>query len=527
MPLTVASHATVTLALAVVPYVLCKTGVAVNTAAIEYLYGQLGGTTLEAEADTLHWEFLLMGTCMGGMRAVAIRVARHAQRKAHAAHADVDDGTPLNDAPLNGTTLDHDSGGCRRRAAEAGTLLARGITPSLDATTADAAGRVANAATVATTIYGVGAMALFVWTRELFFIAKGTPEAVREEAQRYGRGFAWGVLPTLWLYLNEQLLLGVHASGTAMLYGGIVYGALCTVFAAAWYREHGAYGMGAGMSAGAWIAWVLLKLHLYLDPRMRALGLNFELVWRSEHGLAEVRAIAAEAADYLKLAVPLAASNMVGLASGLIVAASVTEQSTIDAFAYSIAGAYYSTLSIAMLGASSATSAVLSMHDPRTAEADVLPRAGGPSTRRVFFITSGIVVALAVVLGALPLIFPEAFAVLFGGRVYAFGPAFVRSIMDRVKVFNYIAFAAYAVSMVGMTVSASLHGLKDVWVPLAINAGTSAVGIVWTVACTRRGDAAITIAWGSVLVAVLNVVAMLAWCLISRAPLLLPPRIVT
>eukprot|EP00757_Euglenozoa_sp_SAG-D1_P025566 gene25566-1707_t len=62
-------------ALTTIPYFLSKAGIGVNTAFYEYFFGQIGGLVLASEADTFHWEFLLMGTAMGGMRAVSILAA--------------------------------------------------------------------------------------------------------------------------------------------------------------------------------------------------------------------------------------------------------------------------------------------------------------------------------------------------------------------------------------------------------------------------------------------------------------------
>jgi hypothetical protein len=186
--------------------------------------------------------------------------------------------------------------------------------------------------------------------------------------QEYASGFAWGVLPTLWMYGTEQFVLGCFATGIALTYA-CVYALTATLFAWQWYSALGAFGIGLAMSAGAWVGWIALNVHVAADSRFRDLCSLWSVVediqgfllwqWRRDGG-ARSALFAAVAAEYATLAVPLAISNVVGLLVGLLVAAVATESSRSWADAYGISSAYFNAATIAVLGASSAVSALVS-----------------------------------------------------------------------------------------------------------------------------------------------------------------------
>jgi hypothetical protein len=534
-----------TTVLVVLPYLLSKVAIAANTAYCEYWFGKIGGAALQAEGDTLHWEFLLCGTAMGGMRAVSILTADAIRQHT------VDDDNPsasgdvASELPSCWATIGARlfRGSLRRSPSAMGREVERDRTLGL----------IANAATVTVSLYGVVTWVLFWYAGQVFFIAKGTTVDQRNSIQAYGRGFAWGVLPTLWLYLNEQFALGLQASGVAFLYGGLVYATLATVFAGLLYPVHGAYGLGMGMSIGAWVAWIALKIHFLTDSRFRALQLNFEPLWlphvTGEDRWAYLHELGHHVAAHMKLAIPLALSNMTGLARSLIVAAVVTASSTNDAYAYSISAAYFETLNIALLGASSSVSALISAvrfveqvdqrntDEENAAISGIQPSEQEPlllqqhentatvtqeghdasrrrRLRRFCAAAAAVVFVVALLLGLLPLLFPETFAKLFGGKVYDYGDELVVLLLRRIQKFNGVNFASYTVGVAAMLISASLHGMYDVNVPLLINTLANAAGAAWTIGTSRSSPESSTPLYGGVVAQSVALVLMGSWWLL-------------
>jgi Na+-driven multidrug efflux pump len=321
---------------------------------------------------------------------------------------------------------------------------------------------------------------------------------VAEQVAEYGRQFSWGVLPTLWLYFADQLCLGVQAAGLSFVYGGFAYALVATVAAGSTYSSSwGVAGLGAAMSLGAWVALALLTLHMLLDRTLRGLVaapilLVKKLLLRESCG--ERRLLVPVAREFLRLALPLALSNCLGLLRGLVVAATITSVSSDAATSYSIAMAYFETLEIAMLGASSAVSSVASRYGRRLespamgreelSEGDV----GSEATRRhasiaVPVIASSISVAvLGSLLGVLPLLFPRTFAELFGGKVYAYGESQVDTIDEHdLLAFTWLCFGSFLAAMVAMVSSAVLHGWGVVVLPTALNVAANVVAIAWAI----------------------------------------------
>jgi len=481
--------------LTVLPYYASKVAIAVNTAIVEYNFGVIGGASLAAESDTLHWEFLWMGSVMGGMRAITILAASKAHRCAPI--------RPLGEALNRANSETTPASSLIAPPPQMGVLhfTFRGMVPppllATDASTdpRDVSlslrlGVVANTATIITTLYCIPVMCLFYYSGDWFFIARRTNSAMLGRMQDYGRGFWWGVLPTQWLYLNEQFALGVHASGIALVYGGVVYAVAATVIGVVLVSGgHGVWGLGVGMSAGAWIGWIALKLHLTIDPYWRALGLNGESLWSGATRRYYVDAMIVQACDYLRLSAPLALANISSLARGLIVAAVVSEVSTNDATAYSISGAYFETLNVAVLAASSCISAVVAASSEGSHTREYL----GQQPRRIQWAVC-IVVLVSGLLGLLPLVSTERFARIFGAQVYAIGDAAVDRALGQVELFNYINFAAYSIGVVYMAIAATLHGFFDVSVPLLITVVGNVVGGAWTIVWSRRDPANVTAA---------------------------------
>lgn len=254
---------------------------------------------------------------------------------------------------------------------------------------------------ILTTVYGLVATGLFLSSKQIFSGLKILDETIEKDArildniQDYCNGFAIGVLPTLWLYGTEQFLLGCHASGTVLVYG-VFYAGISSVFAFLFsappssssssplfvylFSSNPLFGLGLAMSAGAWMSFFALHLHLTFFDReiFRDLCTVFAVAhsiqerctkdpeqdwrasWETLKGLTR---------KYFGLSSMMGLSNLVGLASGLLIAVATTT-ATDDTSKdhdyseyYSIASAYYQTLGIAVLGASSAVSALVASTD--------------------------------------------------------------------------------------------------------------------------------------------------------------------
>lgn len=514
------AEASIVTILCVLPYFFCKMAIAANTAFIEYFYGQIKdptGTALASEADTLHWEFLWMGTAMGGMRAVSILGARQFRQLIKQQSSDMllqasssDDQTTEIETNNKPFWQPHEQWSFRRVVA----FLFRGYMidmklNQLEGEEALAVGDVVNLALGLTTVYSILVAAIFYHSASIFFIAPHTNQGLLQQIQDYGRGFAWAVLPIQHLYLYGQFALGLGAGGIPLIYDGIINSVVGTLCAWQWYPHYGAYGLGLSMAAGAWVAWILNVLHFAVDPYWQRLGLAFtpfNSLFARAHRLTRVFGANGIGRYYVRFAAPLAISNMLGLAQSLIVAALVSETKDNEAIAYSISSSYFQTMSIAMLGASSVVSAVLSARAPLSP--GVLP-----ATRRLYFMLVAVVVlALALAFGLLPILAPERFAVLFGGKVYAFSPAKAKQLLPRVKSFNILNVISFVISALGMVVAAALHGWSSMWPPTIVYMIGSTIGGTWAYGFKHRS--VMDVAWGNIvtsLVQLLLLLALLFW----------------
>jgi hypothetical protein len=512
-----------------VPYLIAKLAVAANTAFIETFYGDMGGAALAAEADTLHWEFLWLGSLMGGLRAVSIVVGS----VAFSCSTSTPDACRLlntdGDSPSVLGRTDRTESSCESTATVCTKgsrvlhLLFRGELMRTEVQHSGALQRLSYVYTVswtAATVYLVAVTLVFWFSEETFFIAGDASRDLRFQIQHYFRGFAWGIVPTGWVYLNGQFGLGLRAAGIALIYDGVLYAACATVAASLLYPSHGAYGLGLGMAIGAWIAWFLNVLHVAADPVLRRSGAHpvpIHVLWRSRRDLLsspDVRALA-------RLGMPLAASNMTGLMQTLVVAALVSNTSSTDAAAYSIANAYFDTASIAVLAASSVVSASLAGNAP--AELKDSDRANtrddnavlgttdatsaGRRRRKFAAVATGLIFVAVVIVAVIPLIAPDAVAQVFGARVYAFGKALTTELMPRVRVFSFIASGAFVLSCAAMLTSATLHGWQAVWLPTIANAIAAAVGIGMAVGLQRHGT--MWVALGNVVTACVQLLLLL------------------
>lgn len=687
-----------------IPYLVSKCALAASNAFLQYLFGQIqqqqeephnnydhhhnnnnsnnvtsttkNSKVLASEATILQWEFLIMGLCMGGMRAVSVMSGKCcAQIHLHFLDADSEFGSEKK-AEENGTDDNNNSNCCYDESS----VLFRGLlrhrtfrcdegiklnpeaaersTSSLSRHLFSGAGEEAERWTrgngrqrkcdnvspeslvefrmfvklravfvssfVLTTIYGIIATLLFVFTSDIFkaldivtFTSSSSSSlptskdhhTILQNIQDYCSGFAFGVLPTLWLYGTEQFLLGCHAPGAVFAYG-MLYAFLCAVLsfvfalhgggAESWHFSYSSdfvndsplFGLGLGMSVAAWISFLLLQLHLLYFDRMifRDLCTVCAVVQSfrekfcvasigNSDGRASFETLKSTARNYFGLSSAMGLSNVVGLICTMIIAAQTLKAADDDngggrgdgdkndeAKYYSIASAYFQTLSIAVLAASSAVSALVAVADSvakhsrdKFAQVDDAERArltdahnqvnsrcsddtnnvstlternenrqeisnnsgNDPPPRLKTAISRSLVIVciFALALSVPPLIIPDQFIDFFGGDISNFNSTTIsnlkgedtRTTNEKTKVYDFLipAFLSFVTMTLAMCVSASLHALFDVTGPLFFHIVTYAAGVGWSLGF--GSDKVVLASYGSVIGPTLYLIVLVVW----------------
>lgn len=529
----------VTLMLAL-PYALSKIAIAGYTAYQELLFGEIGGAALEGEADSYHVLFLFMGTAMGGLRATSILSAPAFQtvpsrlealgtreggmaRRLCAVLVALLRGLPVVEVDDDGDQLGRSTAPFTLNATAARTCEARQEGSDSDVVchpTEEHADREALviASSYSVVIYSIITSAVMKYFSATIIqsIAPSTGKSVLNVVAAFGDGFWWGSLPTLLLYNKEQLLLVSGHSLLPLMYGGVVYCTVGSLMAMSWVGDaaqhnnvsastinDGVRSVGQSLAASAWVAYAALKLHLWLDPKLRAHS-NPSLctviaTWRCvrKHNSLSNAALVVVASlkQFLFIAAPLAVSNSMSLIRELVVAATTSECGSSAAQAYSISQAYYSTAEIALLAASSTISAVVA------------------SDKRFERPAIATVIMMSALLAVLPLIAPTAIAQFFGGSVYAYGHAGVDQVMSDVRYFNILSCVSFCCVAAGMSIAATLHGRRTVWRPLFIQLVCNGIGIGWAVVFwmehQRSGVDCVWQSGGGVVTAVLSMVALM------------------
>lgn len=402
------------------PYIFSQAAVTANGVWNGYLYGDLGGAALQAEAVTLTYEFLIMGTWMGALRATSILAGQLNHN---------------NESTLNGTFFNQRS----------------------------ALGNLNKVSTVLTCMYGAGAMAMFWQAGNVI----GGIGLVKEAAQitqidNYFWGFMWGTIPTLLLFNDEQFSLGVRDSKGPGFFGTL-YAASASLMAYPLSRgkwgapNWGAMGIGASMSVGATGAWLLMRGYYQLSCCGPYQGMKL-------YSFGSMRAAAFK--QYLAYAVPLGLTNSVGLVTSFFASQFITGFSTNAATAYSAASAYFTQMEIVLLGFSSAISAQIANYDPRRLVAGSInqPQSGvyQRNLKRYALISVGSSVGLSVILTAPAMIWPDAFVNFFAGSQTTEVEALTKRYLWMVAAQNLMNTYSNAVEGV-------LHGLKDIAVPFLID----------------------------------------------------------
>lgn len=474
-----------------VPFLMSKLLIAACTAYQEYLFGVLGGAALSGEADSYRLLFSLLGTAMGGLRASSILVARRFPLSDPSALVTpallTDDNIALNNSARTNPRVSY------AQTFFDGVVFAfRGSEGEQHANVEGSAiCWVPLAASLALLPVGVlASVALFHSRTCITWIATNTNDNILASVHLFGKGAWWGALPTLLLYNKGQVLLGAQRSLVVLLYAGVVYNGLGMCLAFHWYASFGVEGIGWSLSASAWVAYLSIKAHVLADRRLRYLSSEYLLLilirdgcrqcpsasMQSHSSSSSASALMAVLVTYMFMAVPLSLSNAASLMRQLLVAAVTTDCSTNAATAYSVSTAYYDTVEIGMLAASSTVSAVAALDHRRLLKPALL-----------------LVGAVGVGLGVLPLVATSAFAHLFGGSVYAFGDETVDSVMPDIRLFNYLACASYMLALVAMGLSGALHGHCVVWSPLCITLGANGCGAAWAIA---YGNSPSQCSWG-------------------------------
>ena len=390
------------------PYVLSKVALTAGGIWSGHVYGVLAEEALAAELLTLTWEFLLMGTAMGGMRAVSILVGQLQERE-------------------------------------------RGDDPI-------ATGNVSKASTVATAAYAMAILPVF-WNTGRILEGMGIVKdpGILSEVQKYFDGFVWGAPATLFLYGDEQFALGLGDTKLPLIYGSAyatIAGILAYPFAtgSGSLPAMGTYGVGLAWATGAIAGWLGIRLHMGLSARYAPYNLmNFRTL-----RLSDLR-------KYVTFATPLALSNMLTLAQSWVTSQFIAGKSRNFAEAYNATADYFQQLQVFLLSYSASTGALMAIKDSRKQDAESFTSANAArhNTRlgNASLMTSALI-GTSLVIPAL--IWQSPFINFFGGKLPEAAAEYAESYL-------WIQAGNFVVTALATALQGSLYGLGDVNIPLAIS----------------------------------------------------------
>jgi MATE family multidrug resistance protein len=387
-------------------YIASQLAKTINGILNGYLYGKIGGPALSSEAVTLTYEFLIMGTAMGALRASSILVGQIHQKD-----------------------RSHDS----------------------------AKGNIYKTAFVLTTAYSTGAMVL-LWQGHNVIGGIGlvSDPQILEQIQGYFFGFMWGVAPTLLLFSDEQFSLGLQDPKVAGIFGTF-YAATSSLLAyplalGAWGMPNcGVTGIGYAMSAGPWASWLLLRGYYKFSKDERYKDLNFTnlktLRWQGFK-------------TYLSYGVPLGLTNSLGLITSFFSSQFITGFSNTAATAYSAASSYFTQLEIILLGCS-AISAKIANFDPRKIVGEGSHNAQ-QNVKRYIMVSVASSVGLAALCSAPALIWQDEFIYFFAGNQ-------TEAVLELSKKYLWFVAGQEVVNTYSNAAEAAVHGLKDIAIPFCID----------------------------------------------------------
>jgi Na+-driven multidrug efflux pump len=416
------------------PYMLSQLAVTANGIWNGYLYGRLGAATLESEIVTLTYEFFVMGTAMGGLRATSIITGQLNKAKAPPPIINLNEG------------LGEEEGAIPHKRDDV------------------AIGNVNKASLLLTALYGVLTMPLFTEAGNIVQrIGLVTDPAIIEQIQEYFSGFVVGAPATLLLFNDEQFALGLKDPYAACAFGTF-YASVASFFAyplalGKWGMPAlGVRGIGYAMSIGAWTAWLTCRGYFAYGERYKGLDL-YTLRFPTFEAFK----------TYSQFSIPLALTNSVGLVTDALSTQLITGFSKKAASAYSAASTYFQQLDIALLGYSSAISAHMANEDPKKVEDANSGDIKNAKNRICALVATSM--GLSVLLAIPALVWQDAFITFFAANL----PPHILSLTKRYIWFNA---GKSLVNAGANAIEASLHGLKDIGIPVAIDVGTDVLSLL-------------------------------------------------
>lgn len=400
------------------PYMLSKIAISANGMWNGYLYGKLEPVALQSEILTLSYEFLLLGTGMAGLTATSI--------------------------------------------------LAGNLNREDNISSIKVIGNVNKTSSIITLGYSLLTIPMFLEAGNIVqAIGLVNNVEITQQVQQYFNGFIWGAIPTLMLYNDEQFSLGIGDTKVPFVFGTF-YAGLSSLLAyplalGEWGApELGVEGIGLGMAGGAWISWVALRSYFLVKSKYREFNLyDFKTVKRASFR------------KYFEYFLPLSLAHSVDLLTGFINSQFITGVSSEVAAAYSASSAYFQQLNVAVLGYTSAISALIANVDPRD-YSTVAPNSYTVKLQNAQrYISASMIssLGLTIILTVPTLIWPEEFINFFGGNKS-------EDILHLAKPYLWLNVGNAALSTLFKAERASLYGLQDIAFPFCVDISTDMLNVL-------------------------------------------------
>jgi len=406
------------------PYMLAKTVLGGNLLWNAYLYGQIDETAVASDGLIMTWQSLVTGTWLGGLQATSILVGQ--------LHTD-----------------DESIAAARGNVGKVAFALSVGYS-ILSIPLLLEAGNIS-----------ASLMSLFHLTRS---------PTVFERVQDYFNGFIWGVAPTLFLYNDEQFSLGIKDIKVPLIYDSIQTFVACTLAyplaLGKWgFPELGVRGIGYSMAAGAWVSWIALRMHYALDKKKYG---QFKL-----YNFASIKVKAIK--KYLEYAIPLGLANSVGLITNFTYSSFIVSFGESVASGYNACAAYFRGINITFSGYTSAITALVANKDIRVSNNLVtsLEQNDVLSIKKYYNASVITTTGLAILAAAPVVLWPDRFIGFFGNSLSENALRLAHA---------YIGFniTNSILTMHALAHESSLHGLKDVGVPLLINLSVNSCWLLFS-----------------------------------------------
>jgi Na+-driven multidrug efflux pump len=400
------------------PYMLSKIAISANGMWNGYLYGKLESVALQSEIVTLSYEFLLLGTGMAGLTATSI--------------------------------------------------LAGNLNREDNISSVKAIGNVNKTSSIITLGYSLLTIPMFLEAGKIVqAIGLVNNVEITQQVQQYFNGFVWGAIPTLMLYNDEQFSLGIGDTKVPFVFGTF-YAGLSSLLAyplalGEWGApELGVEGIGFGMAGGAWISWVALRSYFLVKSEYGEFNL---------YDFKTLKSVSFR--KYFEYFLPLSLAHSVDLLTGFINSQFITGVSAEVAAAYSSSSAYFQQLNVAVLGYTSAISALIANVDPRDYNT-VAPNSYTVKLQNAQRHISASIISslgLTTILTVPTLIWPEEFINFFGGNKS-------EDILHLAKPYLWLNVGNAMLSTLFKAERANLYGLQDIAFPFCVDISTDMLNVL-------------------------------------------------